>query len=63
MKYIIEKDDKGFITIKRELIECKDCKEYQTWNNDMKICMRLGSYYGDTKLNDYCSYAVKREEE
>ena len=37
------------------VIRCKDCIEYQDWL-DTKICMRLGSYYGNTKPTDYCSY-------
>ena len=43
-----------------ELIRCKDCKHYEQWTNH-KICMLLGSYYGDTKPNDYCSNAERRE--
>lgn len=48
------------IPIVGELIRCKDCKWYEQWTNH-KICMLLGSYYGDTKPNDYCSNAERRE--
>jgi len=43
-----------------ELIRCKDCKHYEQWTNH-KICMLLGSYYGNTQPNDYCSNAERRE--
>lgn len=44
-----------------ELIMCRNCEEYKEWDGTM-ICMRLGSYYGNTKPTDYCSYAWKRRE-
>lgn len=43
------------------VIRCKDCKEYAEWG-DSTICMRLGSYYGNTKPNDFCSRAERKEE-
>lgn len=43
-----------------ELVRCKDCKYYEQWTN-RKICMPLGSYYGSTQPNDYCSYAERKE--
>ena len=43
-----------------ELIRCKDWKHYEQWTNH-KICMLLGSYYGDTEPNDYCSRAQRGE--
>lgn len=46
---------------KSKLIRCKDCKHYEQWTN-RKICMPLGSYYGNTQPNDYCSYAERKEE-
>lgn len=44
-----------------ELIRCKDCKHYERWTNH-KICMLLGSYYGNTQPHDYCSNAERKEE-
>lgn len=43
-----------------ELIRCKDCTEYQEWA-DGKICMWLGSYYGDVPPDWFCANA-KRED-
>lgn len=45
---------------RRELIMCRNCEQYKEWEDTM-ICMRLGSYYGNTKPTDYCSYAWKKE--
>lgn len=42
-----------------EVVRCKDCEEYIPWL-DGKICGRIGSYYGNTKPNDFCSRGVKR---
>ena len=44
-----------------QVIRCKECKEYAEWGDNM-ICMRLGSYYGNTKQNDFCSRAERKEE-
>ena len=44
----------------KELIMCRNCEEYKEWD-DVMICMRLGSYYGNTMPTDYCSYAKKRK--
>jgi len=62
MKEILVKynDEYGTHWYHDELIQCKDCKYYEQWTNH-KICMLLGSYYGDTKPNDYCSNAERRE--
>ena len=47
-----------------EVVRCKDCKEYRKWyDNGDCICMRLGSYYGDTKPTDYCSYGERKDNE
>lgn len=43
------------------VIRCKECKEYAEWGDSM-ICMRYGSYYGNTKPNDFCSRAERKEE-
>ena len=45
-----------------EVVRCKDCAEYIPWGND-RICGRVGSYYGNTKPNDYCSRGRKKHEE
>ena len=42
-----------------EVVRCKDCKQYLPWLDD-KICMRLGSYYGNTKPTDFCSHGECR---
>lgn len=61
------RDDKGLLTrreVGEELVRCKDCKEYKIWGTDgTRICMRLGSYYGDTEPTDYCSYGERKEQE
>ena len=44
------------------VIRCKDCKEYAEWGDSM-ICMRLGSYYGNTKPNEFCSRAERKDNE
>ena len=44
----------------REIVFCRDCEEYKEWDGS-KICMRLGSYYGNMKPNDYCSYGVRKD--
>ena len=54
-------DENGILMMETELIRCKDCKEYAEWGDSM-ICMRLGSYYGNTKPNDFCSRAERKEE-
>lgn len=38
-----------------ELVRCKDCIEYRDWNGG-KICMRLGSYHGNTKPDFFCAH-------
>ena len=37
-----------------EVVRCKDCAEYQEWDGG-KICMRLGSYYGDVPPDWFCA--------
>lgn len=44
----------------RAIVFCRDCEEYKEWDNT-KICMRLGSYYGNMKPDDYCSYGVRED--
>lgn len=56
----VQTDNGGYLEPVNELIRCKDCKEYAEWGDSM-ICMRLGSYYGDTKPNDFCSRAERKE--
>lgn len=49
-------EDRITITLEsKPIVFCRDCEEYRNWDGD-KICMRLGSYYGNTKPDDYCSY-------
>jgi len=45
-----------------EVVRCKDCAEYHPWLRG-NICMRLGSYYGDTKPDDFCSYGRRKDAE
>ena len=45
-----------------DIVRCGECKEYCDWL-DGKICVRLGSYHGDTKPDDFCSYGERREED
>lgn len=49
---------KGTPTI--DIVRCKECKEYGDWLGG-KICMRLGSYHGNTNPDDFCSYGERRE--
>ena len=42
-----------------EVVRCKDCKEYIPWN-DGRICARIGSYFGNTKPNDFCSRGERK---
>lgn len=41
------------------VVRCKDCVEYIPWL-DGKICARIGSYFGNTKPTDFCSYGKRR---
>ena len=41
-----------------EVVRCKNCENYIPWLDGM-ICSRLGSYYGDTKPDDFCSKGVR----
>ena len=43
------------------VVRCKDCAEYIPWGDD-RICGRIGSYFGNTKPNDYCSRGRKNDE-
>ena len=57
--------EKGFIdghwARDMEIVRCKDCKEYGEWLGG-KICMRYGSYYGNTKPDDFCSRGERRDD-
>lgn len=46
----------------REVVCCKNCSEYKAWGTG-KICMRLGSYYGNKKPDDFCSLGIRRGDE
>ena len=41
-----------------EVVRCKNCENYIPWLDGM-ICSRIGSYYGDTDPNDFCSKGVR----
>ncbi len=43
-----------------EVVRCKDCEEYIPWLDGEKICGRVGSYYGNTKPDDFCSRGNRR---
>ena len=43
-----------------EVVRCKDCKEYIPWG-DGRICGLIGSYFGNTKPNDFCSRGAKMD--
>lgn len=51
---------RGYEDREQEIVRCKDCKEYQEWNGG-KICMRLGSYYGDVPPNWFCADGERAE--
>lgn len=42
-----------------DVVRCKNCTEYKEWGSG-KICMRLGSYYGDREPDDFCSLGIRR---
>ena len=42
------------------VVRCKDCEEYIPWLRG-NICGLIGSYYGDTKPNDFCSRGRRKE--
>lgn len=44
-----------------DIVRCGECKEYGDWLGG-KICMRLGSYHGNTKADDFCSYGERLEQ-
>ena len=46
------------------LVRCKDCMHYISIprESEDKFCGRLGSYYGNTTPNDYCSFGWKKKE-
>ena len=54
--------DETMLTDAVEVVRCQDCKEYIPWLRG-SICSRLGSYYGNTKPDDYCSKGVKKKED
>ena len=43
-----------------EVVRCKDCEEYIPWLEGDYICGRIGSYFGNTKPNDFCSRGVRK---
>lgn len=53
---------KGYEDRDSEIVRCKDCKEYQEWDGG-KICMRLGSYYGDVPPDWFCADGERLEDE
>lgn len=42
------------------VVRCKDCEEYIPWL-DGKICGLIGSYFGNTKPNDFCSRGIRKK--
>ena len=54
--------DATHIEIKPQpIVFCRDCEEYKEWLNGECVCMRLGSYYGNTKPDDFCSRGVLKD--
>lgn len=44
-----------------EVVRCRDCVEYIPWGDDGdRICGRIGSYFGNTKPNDFCSRGMRK---
>ena len=61
VEYLVSDDgDYQYFDNHGSLIRCKDCKYYDNWMDD-KICVRLGSYHGNSNPDDYCSYAERKE--
>lgn len=45
-----------------KVIRCKECEEYVPFMPDgTHLCIRLGTFYGKTKPNDYCSYGKRKD--
>ena len=42
------------------IVRCRDCVHYQDWGIS-KICMRLGSYYGDNRPDWFCADGERKE--
>ena len=42
------------------VIRCKDCDEYIPWG-DRHVCGLIGSYFGNTKPNDFCSRGRRKK--
>jgi hypothetical protein len=42
-----------------EVVRCKDCEEYIPWLEG-RICGRIGSYFGNTKPDDFCSSGIRK---
>lgn len=60
MQCITDKDGVDCYITTGEVVRCKDCCEYDEWLGE-HICVRLGSYHGETKPDDYCSYGRRKE--
>ena len=43
-----------------EVVRCRDCEEYVPWLEGDYVCGRIGSYFGNTKPNDFCSRGVRK---
>lgn len=43
-----------------EVVRCRDCEEYVPWLEGDYICGRIGSYFGNTNPNDFCSRGVRK---
>jgi hypothetical protein len=55
----IANDALALLKEQETVVRCKDCIEYKEWGTG-KICMRLGSYYGDREPDDFCSLGIRR---
>ena len=44
-----------------ELVQCKDCKNWQEWENGTGSCHKNDYYWFGTDATDFCSFAERRE--
>ena len=59
--YLVQKIVKCAPTIDAvEVVRCKDCEEYIPWLEGNYVCGLIGSYFGNTKPNDFCSRGVRK---
>lgn len=44
-----------------EIVRCKDCKNWQEWENGTGSCHKNDYYWFGTDATDFCSFAERKE--